>query len=93
VDRATRQRKRRVRVAEHPGAPGTYRSCTDSRVVAVDVCVRSVLFEVIKGSALLAMLLRRSELAAEEMCRPTRMMSFEPKANIIILFDQAQEPI
>jgi hypothetical protein len=39
------------------------------------------------------MLLRQREFAAEEMCRPTCMMSFEPKADIIILFDQAQEPI
>jgi len=52
-----------------------------------------VLLELIKGSALLAMLLRRSKFAAEEMCCPTRMMSFEPKADIITLFDQAQEPI
>src|SRR5690242_20403647 len=85
--------ERRVRVAKQPVAPGTYRSCTDSRVVAVDVCVRPVLFELIKGSAFFAMLLRRSEFAAEKMCRPTRMMSFEPKADIISLFDEAQEPI
>ena len=82
-----------VGVAEQPVAPGTYRSCANSRVVAVDVCVRPVLFEVVKGSALLAMLLCQSELATEELRRPTRMMSFEPQAVVFIFFDQAQELI